>query len=42
VLRDVQRRTEAVTSLERAVRISPSLLAAAKELADLYRSLGRR
>ncbi|TAK15044.1 MAG: tetratricopeptide repeat protein, partial [Acidobacteria bacterium] len=41
VLRDTQQTTEAVASLERAIRISPGLIAAREELADLYRSLGR-
>ena len=41
VLRDVHRTAEAAASLERAVRISPSLLAAHEELADLYAALGR-
>ncbi|MEO8481765.1 MAG: tetratricopeptide repeat protein [Acidobacteriota bacterium] len=41
VYRDAQQPDEAVASLERAVRLAPSLLAAREELADLYRERGR-
>ena len=41
VYRDAQQPDEAMASLERAVRLSPSLLAAREELADLYRERGR-
>jgi tetratricopeptide (TPR) repeat protein len=41
VYRDAQQPDEAMASLERAVRLSPSLLAAREELADVYRERGR-
>jgi tetratricopeptide (TPR) repeat protein len=41
VYRDSQQPDEAAASLEQAVRLSPSLLAAREELADLYREQGR-
>jgi tetratricopeptide (TPR) repeat protein len=40
-LRDVSNTEEAVRSLERAVRLAPSLSSAREELADLYREQGR-
>jgi len=41
VYRDTQKSDEAVASLEKAVKVSPSLTPAREELADLYRSRGR-
>jgi tetratricopeptide (TPR) repeat protein len=41
VYRDAQQPDEAMASLERAVRLAPSLLAAREELADLYRERGQ-
>jgi tetratricopeptide (TPR) repeat protein len=41
IYRDIQRTDDAVASLERAVKVAPTLLAAREELADLYRSQGR-
>jgi len=41
VYRDTQEVDAAINSLEQAVRIAPSLIAAREELADLYRSRGR-
>ncbi len=41
VYRDAQQPDEAMASLERAVRLAPSLLAAREELADIYRERGR-
>jgi tetratricopeptide (TPR) repeat protein len=41
VARDARNMEEAVRSLERAVRLSPTMTAAREELADIYRELGR-
>jgi tetratricopeptide (TPR) repeat protein len=41
VYRDMQRPDDAIGSLDRAVRLSPGLVAAREELADLYRARGR-
>ncbi len=41
VYRDVQRPDDAIGSLDRAIRLSPGLVAAREELADLYRARGR-
>jgi tetratricopeptide (TPR) repeat protein len=41
-LKDQGRTGEAQQALERAVALSPGLIAAREELADLYRALGRR
>jgi len=41
VLRDAQNPEEAMAALERAVRLSPGLVPAREELADLYRERGR-
>lgn len=41
-LRDQRRPAEAIRAFERAVALSPGLVAAREELADLYASLGRR
>ena len=41
-LRELGRSAEAVTAFENAVALSPALIPAREELADLYASLGRR
>jgi tetratricopeptide (TPR) repeat protein len=41
VYRDTQDVDRAISSLERAVKVAPSLIPAHEELADLYRSAGR-
>src|SRR5262249_33087833 len=41
-LRDRQRTGEAVKALERSVTLSPALIVAREELADLYGELGRK
>lgn len=41
VARDARNEEEALTSLQHAVRLAPTFLAAREELADLYRELGR-
>jgi tetratricopeptide (TPR) repeat protein len=41
VYRDTQRFDEAIASLERAVKVTPSLIPAREELADLYHARGR-
>lgn len=41
VLRDTQAAPQAMASLERAIRVAPTLTAAREELADLYRASGR-
>ena len=41
VYRDTQDLDRAVASLERAVKVAPSLVPAREELADLYRAIGR-
>jgi tetratricopeptide (TPR) repeat protein len=41
VSRDTRNMEEAVASLERAVRLVPTMIDAREELADLYRALGR-
>jgi Flp pilus assembly protein TadD len=41
VYRDAQQPDEAIASIQQALRLSPSLVAAREELADLYRELGR-
>jgi Flp pilus assembly protein TadD len=41
VARDAQNSDEALASLQQAVRMSPTLLSAREELADLYRASGR-
>jgi tetratricopeptide (TPR) repeat protein len=41
VSRDGRNMEEALASLERAVRLSPTMVAAREELADMYRELGR-
>ena len=41
VYRDTQKIDEAIASLEKAVKVAPSLTPAREELADLYRSRGR-
>ncbi len=40
-LRDAQRPSEALVSLQKAIALSPTLLSAREELADLYGRLGR-
>jgi tetratricopeptide (TPR) repeat protein len=41
VYRDAQQPEDAIASLERAVKLAPSMLSARDELADLYRERGR-
>jgi tetratricopeptide (TPR) repeat protein len=41
VLRDTQAVPQAITSIEHAIRVAPTLTAAREELADLYRAAGR-
>lgn len=41
VLRDTQAIPQAITSLQQAIRVAPSLTAPREELADLYRASGR-
>jgi tetratricopeptide (TPR) repeat protein len=42
ILRDKRRTTAAVAAFEKAVSLAPGFIAPREELADLYRSLGRR